>query len=133
MSTAAGPDSPYRFYYEQLGFKLVRAGRANLFKPDPSLPDSVVTTDLLVDELVVAGTPDQVADELHRLPGGDRRLRDAPLLRHRLGRPGAGAPLDGADGRRGDAPGQPRDRAGSRGGPGGRLTAFPRSATLAEV
>jgi alkanesulfonate monooxygenase SsuD/methylene tetrahydromethanopterin reductase-like flavin-dependent oxidoreductase (luciferase family) len=59
-----GPASPYRFYYEQLGSKLVRAGRANLFKPDPSLPDSVVTPDLLVDRLVIAGTVDQVIEEL---------------------------------------------------------------------
>ena len=61
---ALGPRSPYRFYYEQLGRKLVRAGRANLFKDDPAVPDSAVTTDLLVDRLVVAGTPDAVADEL---------------------------------------------------------------------
>ena len=67
------------------------------------------------------------------LPRDDRRLRDAPLLRHRLGRPATRAALDGAHGRGSHAPGQPRDRAGSRGGPGGRLTAFPRSATLAEV
>lgn len=59
-----GPDSPYRFYYEQLGTKLVRAGRANLFKPDQSLPDSTVTTDSIVDRLVVAGTVDQVVEEL---------------------------------------------------------------------
>jgi alkanesulfonate monooxygenase SsuD/methylene tetrahydromethanopterin reductase-like flavin-dependent oxidoreductase (luciferase family) len=59
-----GPDSPYRHYYAQLGFKLVRAGRANLFKADPSLPDSTVTTDSLVDQLVIAGTPSRVAEEL---------------------------------------------------------------------
>ena len=59
-----GPRSPYRHYYGQLGFKLVRAGRANLFKDDPSLPDSVVTTDTLVDKLVIAGTPNQVVDDL---------------------------------------------------------------------
>jgi alkanesulfonate monooxygenase SsuD/methylene tetrahydromethanopterin reductase-like flavin-dependent oxidoreductase (luciferase family) len=59
-----GPDSPYRFYYQQLGFKLVRAGRANLFKADPALPDSAVTTDLLVEQLVVAGTVSQVVEEL---------------------------------------------------------------------
>jgi alkanesulfonate monooxygenase SsuD/methylene tetrahydromethanopterin reductase-like flavin-dependent oxidoreductase (luciferase family) len=61
---ADGPDSPYRFYYDQLLFKLVRAGRANLFKPDPDLPDSVVTTDALIDQLVIAGTPAQVVDGL---------------------------------------------------------------------
>ncbi len=59
-----GPDSPYRFYYQQLGFKLVRAGRANIFKSDPALPDSVVTTDSIVDQLVIAGTVDQVVEEL---------------------------------------------------------------------
>jgi alkanesulfonate monooxygenase SsuD/methylene tetrahydromethanopterin reductase-like flavin-dependent oxidoreductase (luciferase family) len=59
-----GPQSPYRHYYAQLGFKLVRAGRANLFKADPSLPDSVVTPDALVDQLVIAGTPNQVVEEL---------------------------------------------------------------------
>jgi alkanesulfonate monooxygenase SsuD/methylene tetrahydromethanopterin reductase-like flavin-dependent oxidoreductase (luciferase family) len=59
-----GPESPYRFYYKQLGYKLVRAGRANLFKPDPAMPDSAVTTDYLVDRLVVAGTVDQVVEEL---------------------------------------------------------------------
>jgi alkanesulfonate monooxygenase SsuD/methylene tetrahydromethanopterin reductase-like flavin-dependent oxidoreductase (luciferase family) len=59
-----GPDSPYRHYYSQLGFKLVRAGRANLFKADPDLPDSAVTTDAIVDQLVLAGRPAQVVEEL---------------------------------------------------------------------
>jgi alkanesulfonate monooxygenase SsuD/methylene tetrahydromethanopterin reductase-like flavin-dependent oxidoreductase (luciferase family) len=61
---AFGTDSPYRFYYQQLGFKLVRAGRANLFKPDPELPDSVVTTDYILDRVVIAGTAPQVAEEI---------------------------------------------------------------------
>ena len=43
-----GPESPYRHYYAQLGFKLIRAGRANLFKTDPELPDSSVTTDSML-------------------------------------------------------------------------------------
>jgi alkanesulfonate monooxygenase SsuD/methylene tetrahydromethanopterin reductase-like flavin-dependent oxidoreductase (luciferase family) len=59
-----GPRSPYRHYYDQLGFKLIRAGRANIFKADPDLPDSAVTTDSMVDQLVIAGTPDQVVEEL---------------------------------------------------------------------
>jgi alkanesulfonate monooxygenase SsuD/methylene tetrahydromethanopterin reductase-like flavin-dependent oxidoreductase (luciferase family) len=61
---AFGPDSPYRFYYQQLGTKLIRAGRINLFKPDPALPDEAVTTDFMLDQLVVAGTVDHVVDEL---------------------------------------------------------------------
>ena len=47
-----------------LFFKLVRAGRINLFKPSKETPDEAVTLDTVVDTLVIAGTPDQVADEL---------------------------------------------------------------------
>jgi alkanesulfonate monooxygenase SsuD/methylene tetrahydromethanopterin reductase-like flavin-dependent oxidoreductase (luciferase family) len=61
---AFGERSPYRFYYQQLGFKLIRAGRANIFKPDADMPDSEVTTDYMLDRLVTAGTPSQVVDEL---------------------------------------------------------------------
>jgi alkanesulfonate monooxygenase SsuD/methylene tetrahydromethanopterin reductase-like flavin-dependent oxidoreductase (luciferase family) len=61
---AFGPGSPYRFYYDQLGSKLIRAGRANLFKHTDDQPDESITTDYLLDELVIAGTPDQVADSL---------------------------------------------------------------------
>jgi alkanesulfonate monooxygenase SsuD/methylene tetrahydromethanopterin reductase-like flavin-dependent oxidoreductase (luciferase family) len=59
-----GPQSPYRHYYAQLGFKLIRAGRANLFKTDPELPDSSVTTDSMLEQLVIAGTPSQVVEAL---------------------------------------------------------------------
>jgi len=59
-----GPRSPYRHYYAQLGFKLIRAGRANLFKRDPSDPDDSVTTDSMLEQLVIAGTPSQVTEEL---------------------------------------------------------------------
>jgi alkanesulfonate monooxygenase SsuD/methylene tetrahydromethanopterin reductase-like flavin-dependent oxidoreductase (luciferase family) len=61
---AYGPDSPYRFYYDQLGFKLKRAGRANLFKVDESMPDEDLTTDYMLDQLVIAGTVDQVVARL---------------------------------------------------------------------
>jgi alkanesulfonate monooxygenase SsuD/methylene tetrahydromethanopterin reductase-like flavin-dependent oxidoreductase (luciferase family) len=70
---AFGERSPYRFYYQQLGFKLIRAGRGNIFKPDPALPDSELTTDFILDRLLIAGTPDRVADELlafHEEVGG---------------------------------------------------------------
>ncbi len=64
---AFGPDSPYRFYYDQLGTKLIRAGRANLFKTDDAMPDEAVTTDYMLDRLVIAGTPGQVAEGLREL------------------------------------------------------------------
>lgn len=66
---AFGPDSPYRFYYDQLGFKLVRAGRANLFKHSDDQPDETITTDYLLDELVIAGTPAEVVDQLEAFCG----------------------------------------------------------------
>jgi alkanesulfonate monooxygenase SsuD/methylene tetrahydromethanopterin reductase-like flavin-dependent oxidoreductase (luciferase family) len=61
---AYGPQSPYRFYYKQIGYKLVRAGRANLFKVNKEQPDSDITPDYLVDKLVIAGTVDKVVDDL---------------------------------------------------------------------
>jgi len=59
-----GEKSPYRFYYKQLHYKLVKAGRINLFKPSKETPDSEVTLDFVVDRLVIAGTPDKVVDQL---------------------------------------------------------------------
>jgi alkanesulfonate monooxygenase SsuD/methylene tetrahydromethanopterin reductase-like flavin-dependent oxidoreductase (luciferase family) len=61
---ALGPQSPYRFYYRQLMTKLLKGGRANLFKEDPSAPDETVTLDKVLDDLVIWGTPDKVVDEL---------------------------------------------------------------------
>ena len=59
-----GEKSPYRFYYQQLFFKLVRAGRINLFKPAKDTPDAEVTLDRVVDSLVIAGTPEKVVEDL---------------------------------------------------------------------
>lgn len=59
-----GPDGPYSFYFSQLLRKMLGAGRGNLFKTDPSLPDSVVTLDYALDELVIAGTVDEVVEQL---------------------------------------------------------------------
>lgn len=59
-----GAQSPYRFYYQQLGFKLVRAGRAKLFKTEPDLPDAAITPDYLTERLVIAGTVNEVVERL---------------------------------------------------------------------
>jgi alkanesulfonate monooxygenase SsuD/methylene tetrahydromethanopterin reductase-like flavin-dependent oxidoreductase (luciferase family) len=61
---AFGEESPYRFYYDQLGYKLVRAGRANLFKPDADMPDEAVTTDHMLANLVIAGTVPEVVEQI---------------------------------------------------------------------
>ena len=59
-----GEHSPYRFYYQQLLYKLRRAGRSNLFKQSKDAPDASVTLDGVVDDLVIAGTPEQVTQQL---------------------------------------------------------------------
>ena len=59
-----GAQSPYRFYYQQIGTKLVRAGRANLFKDNKEQPDSDITTDSITNRLVMAGPVNQIVDEM---------------------------------------------------------------------
>jgi alkanesulfonate monooxygenase SsuD/methylene tetrahydromethanopterin reductase-like flavin-dependent oxidoreductase (luciferase family) len=59
-----GDGSPYRFYYKQLLHKLVKAGRINLFKPSKETPDESITLDFVCDRLIIAGTPDEVAEAL---------------------------------------------------------------------
>lgn len=62
----ASPDGPYHFYYQSLLTKLVRAGRANLFKTHRDQPDDALDLDTLVDQLVIRGTVDSVVDQLLR-------------------------------------------------------------------
>jgi alkanesulfonate monooxygenase SsuD/methylene tetrahydromethanopterin reductase-like flavin-dependent oxidoreductase (luciferase family) len=61
---ATNPDSPYRFYYNQLLTKMRKHNRLNLFKADPSMPDDAVTLDYVCDRLIFWGTPDKVADDI---------------------------------------------------------------------
>jgi len=44
--------------------KLINGGRSNLFKSDPAMPDSDVTLDYVLKNLVIAGTVDQVVEQL---------------------------------------------------------------------
>lgn len=60
----ASAGSPYRFYYSQMLKKMAMAGRLNLFKEDQAAPDSEVNIETVLDELVICGTPDRVADEI---------------------------------------------------------------------
>ena len=61
---ATDPDSPYRFYYNQLFTKLKKHGRINLFKEHRDQPDDEVTLDHVCERLIIWGTPDKVTDEL---------------------------------------------------------------------
>lgn len=63
---ATGPQSPYRFYYNQLLTKMKANKRADLFKSDPNMPDDELTIEKVVDDLVIWGTPDKVAEDLLR-------------------------------------------------------------------
>ncbi|MEV0563810.1 LLM class flavin-dependent oxidoreductase [Dactylosporangium sp. NPDC050588] len=57
-------NSPYRFYYEQMLRKMTKLGRLGLFKRDRSEPDEAITLDRVLDDLVICGTPEQVAEQL---------------------------------------------------------------------
>ena len=61
---ATGPGAPYHYYYHSLFTKLLRAGRANLFKTDPDMPDDALDLETIVDQLVIRGTVDQVVDQI---------------------------------------------------------------------
>ncbi|MGE3935858.1 MAG: LLM class flavin-dependent oxidoreductase [Rhodospirillaceae bacterium] len=58
------PDSPYRFYYHQLGTKLRKGGRHVVFKHERDEPDENVTLDRMVDDLVICGTVNRVVDQI---------------------------------------------------------------------
>lgn len=61
---ATAANSPYRQYFGSLGAKLIRSGRAELFKGSPDMADSDVTLDYICDEFVISGSPRKVADEI---------------------------------------------------------------------
>lgn len=61
---ATDPRGPYHFYYHSLFTKLLRVGRANLFKTNPDMPDDALELETIVDQLVIRGTVDQVVDSI---------------------------------------------------------------------
>ncbi|MDO9381115.1 MAG: LLM class flavin-dependent oxidoreductase [Nocardioidaceae bacterium] len=56
--------SPYRFYYQQMLTKMRRLGRLNLFKSDQSASDDSVVIEQILDDLVLYGTADEVAEKI---------------------------------------------------------------------
>ncbi len=58
------PGGPYHFYYNSLFTKLMRGGRANLFKTDPDMADEALNVETIVDQLVIRGTVDRVVDRI---------------------------------------------------------------------
>jgi alkanesulfonate monooxygenase SsuD/methylene tetrahydromethanopterin reductase-like flavin-dependent oxidoreductase (luciferase family) len=65
--------SPYRFYMRQLSTKLGRAKKLGAFKRDDTMADEAVTLDYIMKDVVIAGSPNKVADAilaLHEKAGG---------------------------------------------------------------
>ncbi|NIJ13024.1 alkanesulfonate monooxygenase SsuD/methylene tetrahydromethanopterin reductase-like flavin-dependent oxidoreductase (luciferase family) [Saccharomonospora amisosensis] len=60
-------DSPYRYYYGKMLHKMRILGRLNPFKEDQDMPDEDVTLERVLDALVIAGTAEQVADQISKL------------------------------------------------------------------
>jgi alkanesulfonate monooxygenase SsuD/methylene tetrahydromethanopterin reductase-like flavin-dependent oxidoreductase (luciferase family) len=61
--------SPYRFYYEQLYAKVKKRGGQAVFKERTDQPDAELTTDYIVDRLVIHGSVDRVVDQILALRG----------------------------------------------------------------
>ncbi|MBA2965009.1 MULTISPECIES: LLM class flavin-dependent oxidoreductase [Ramlibacter] len=57
-------NSPYRFYYSQLFTKLKRANRHEVFKERRDQRDDELTLDGVLDRLVIAGTVNEVVDQI---------------------------------------------------------------------
>ncbi len=64
---ALGSDGPYYYYYRSLFTKLKRRGALGVFKSDPKAPDDSVTLEQVIAKLVIHGSPERVADQLHGL------------------------------------------------------------------
>jgi len=56
--------SPYAFYWKQLRTKMMLAKRHVIFKMREDEDDAAVTLERLLDQLVIHGTPDQVAERI---------------------------------------------------------------------
>jgi len=56
--------SPYRYYWDLLLRKMLISNRHSIFKTHPEQDDRELTTDYMVDRLVICGTPDSVADQI---------------------------------------------------------------------
>ena len=55
---------PYRFYYCQLLYELLKFSRQGIFKHDRYEPDDTVTIDRIVDDLFICGNVESIFDQL---------------------------------------------------------------------
>jgi alkanesulfonate monooxygenase SsuD/methylene tetrahydromethanopterin reductase-like flavin-dependent oxidoreductase (luciferase family) len=59
--------SPYRFYWKMMHTKMTLGGRQGVFKTHREQPDSELTEDYILKNLVICGTPNKVADEILKM------------------------------------------------------------------
>jgi alkanesulfonate monooxygenase SsuD/methylene tetrahydromethanopterin reductase-like flavin-dependent oxidoreductase (luciferase family) len=57
-------ESPYRFHFNDFLIKFQRGKRLDMFKADPAIPDEQVTLDYALEHCVIAGTVDQVVEQI---------------------------------------------------------------------
>jgi alkanesulfonate monooxygenase SsuD/methylene tetrahydromethanopterin reductase-like flavin-dependent oxidoreductase (luciferase family) len=57
-------NSPYRFYFEQMGGKMKRSNRLYVFKSHKDQPDDEITHDFIMDRCVIHGGVNKVIDAI---------------------------------------------------------------------
>ena len=57
-------EAPSYFYFNYISSLLRKAGFIQIMKPDPDMADEDVTAEGVVEDVVIAGTPDSVLDQL---------------------------------------------------------------------
>ena len=60
----ADPDNALAFYFNYLRTVLLDADFGALLKDDPTMPDEAITTEYMLDAMVVAGSPRTVTEKL---------------------------------------------------------------------
>jgi alkanesulfonate monooxygenase SsuD/methylene tetrahydromethanopterin reductase-like flavin-dependent oxidoreductase (luciferase family) len=60
-------NSPYRFYFEQMGAKMRRGKRVYVFKKYKEQPDDEITHDYIMDHCVIHGTVNKVVDAILKM------------------------------------------------------------------
>jgi alkanesulfonate monooxygenase SsuD/methylene tetrahydromethanopterin reductase-like flavin-dependent oxidoreductase (luciferase family) len=61
---ATSPEGPYHHYYSRLAKKLINHGRGVVLKDNPDLPDSSITIEKILSDMVIWGTPEKVVQDL---------------------------------------------------------------------
>ena len=89
----ANPDNALAFYFNYLRTVLLDADFGALLKDDPAMPDEAITTEYMLDAMVVAGSPAHRDREACGLSRRGRRVRHPDRDRPRLGRRGSLAAL----------------------------------------